>query len=136
MTQNSSIAQSAIPQISLNQTTQILTNTTIPAVNSQVIPTNILEDTLIINIPQSPQPISQINVVSRNIDNTRDNVRDNKMDINNIKDNNLYNGAKKSQQNIEKLKEMKKDIRVEELPVKNVETIEDTESLTEESKKK
>ena len=39
---------SNLNKISLNQTTQILTNTTIPAVNSQVIPTNILEDTLII----------------------------------------------------------------------------------------
>ena len=90
MTQNSSIAQSALPQISLNQTSQILTNATILAVNSQVIPTNTLSDTQIINIPQSTQPISQINVVSRNLDN----IMENKNDINNIEDNNLYNATK------------------------------------------
>ena len=133
MTQNSSITQSDIPQISLNQTSQILTNATILDVNSQVIPTNTLSETQIINIPQTTQPISQINVVSKNLDNIRDNTRD----VNNIEDNNLYNATKEPQQNIEKLKEIKKDIKVAESPPQNVETTEeDSDSLTEESKEK
>ena len=116
MTQNSPTIQNDIPQISLNQTSQILNNTT-TVINSQVIPTNTLET------------ISQVSVVSTNTDN--------KMNINNIKDNNnLDNRLKPTIENIEKSSQIKKEIIVGEITVKNKETIDDTESLTEESKKK
>ena len=64
MDQNSAVAQSAMPQIPLVNSTQILTNTTTPYVNSQVIPTNTIAATQIINPPQNTQPISYVPVVS------------------------------------------------------------------------